>query len=147
MHRLMFLLLLPLLFQGSLHAHNLTVGCGVSEADELAEFASLFTADDSVGVKYRSENNLKRVSPPEMIAIPDSAACERLAERATDLLRAQAWDYWSGAEWLTYAIRVGPYYYIYIAELLPPEWVGGGSYAFVLDADTLAEIPTPYASQ
>ena len=141
MRRLMFLLLVPLLFQGALHAQNLTVGCGVSEADELAEFASLFTADDSIGVKYRRENNLQRVSPPELIAVPDSATCERLAERATELLRAQAWDYWSSAEWLTYAIRVGPYYYIYIAELLPPEWVGGGSYSFVLDADTLEGNP------
>jgi hypothetical protein len=139
-------LVASLLFLGSLEAQNLTVGCGVS-VDEAAEYASLFTSDDSTSVTFRNENQLRRVSPPETIAVPDSATCERLAERATELLQALAWDYWSGAEWDTYAVRVGPYYYILIDEVLPPEWVGGGWYRFVLDADTLEEIPTPYDFQ
>jgi hypothetical protein len=147
MHRLIFVLLASILLQGSLDAQNRTVGCGVVDDDEVAEFSSLFTADDSAGVIYRRENNLQRVSPPEIVAVPDSATCERLAERATELLQVQAWDYWSKAEWVTYSVRVGPYYYVYVAELLPPEWVGGGSYSFVLDATTLEEIPTPFASQ
>lgn len=147
MHRLTLLLLGILLSHGSLRAQNLTVGCGVADEIELAEFASLFTSDDSLAVKFRMENSLRRVSPDETVAVPDSITCERLAERATELLQAAAWDYWSTAEWLTYAVRVGPYYYIYIAEMPRAGWVGGGSYRFVLDAVTLEEIPTPYGFQ
>jgi hypothetical protein len=130
-----------------LRAQNVTVGCGDTKQVDatLEEFGPLFTSEDPDSARYRIENNLRKVSPPEIVAVPDSATCERVAERATELLRLAAWDYWSSARWETYTLRAGPYFFVLIAEIPAQGTVGGGGYTFVLDAATLEEIPTPYS--
>lgn len=148
MHPVIVLILLLFGAITPLHAQNVTVGCGAPGDPEasLAAYAPLFTSDDSAAVKYRTNNNLQRVSPTETVAVTDSATCARLAERASELLLSAAGDYWSNAEWETFSIRAGPYFYVYIFEVPVPGKVSGW-YDFVLDAHTLDEIPTPYAFQ
>jgi hypothetical protein len=147
MHPLILPVLAILSLPSVVAGQNVTIGCGdpAQVQATLEEFGPLFTSADPDSARFRVENNLRQVNPGEIVAVPDSATCVQLANRATDLLRAVAWDYWSSAQWETSSIRVGPYYYVYVGEVPAPGTVGSGTYEFVLDAATLEEIPTPYS--